>query len=151
MSYQIDQSNKIESTGDTALALSNSREYTIRIPAREKREAIRALRPHPRGRRRVRVHLRLFAVALYYLVRELPPGERVVIDKEYTGHEKSIKNMLLALLWRDNPDYDAENITFGYVGKKSPAYKKALAIYRGIARADRIITARDLLIPITGQ
>ena len=151
MSYQIDQSNKIESTGDTALALSNSREYTIRIPAREKREAIRALRRHSKGRWRVRVHLRLFAVALYYLVRELPPGERVVIDMEYTGHEKNIKNMLLSLLWRDNPDFDADNITFGYVGKKSPAHKKALAIYRGKARADRIITARDLLIPITGR
>ena len=36
MPYQVDQSNKIESTGDTALALSNDREYMIRIPAREK-------------------------------------------------------------------------------------------------------------------
>jgi hypothetical protein len=97
--YQVDQSNKIESAGDTALALSNDREYTIRIPAREKREAIRILRWHPRGRRRVRVYLRLFAVALYYLVRELSPGELVIIDTEYTGHEKSIKNMLLELLW----------------------------------------------------
>ena len=150
MPYQVDQSNKIESTGDTALALSNDREYMIRIPAREKREAIRVLRWHPRGHRRVRVYLRLFAVALYYLVKELPPGEVVIIDTEYTGHEKSIKNMLLALLWRDDPDFDADDITFGHVGKKSPAHKKALAVYRGKAKADRTLTARDLLSPITG-
>jgi DNA repair exonuclease SbcCD nuclease subunit len=149
--YQVDQSNKIESTGDTALALSNDREYTIRIPAREKREAIRVLRWHPRGRRRVRVYLRLFAVALYHLVRELPPEELVIIDTEYTGHEKSIKNMLLALLWRDNPDFNANNIAFGHVGKKSTVHKKALAVYRGKAKADRTLTAHDLLSPITGS
>jgi hypothetical protein len=96
------------------------------------------------------VYLRLFAVALYYLVKELPPGELIIIDTEYTGHEKSIKNMLLALLWRDNPDFDADNIMFGYVGKQSPAHKKALAVYRGEAKANRTLTARDLLSPITG-
>jgi hypothetical protein len=35
--YQVDQSNKIERSGDTVLALSNDQTYTIRIPAREKR------------------------------------------------------------------------------------------------------------------
>jgi hypothetical protein len=35
MPCQVDQSNKIESGGDTALALSNDKEYTIRLPARE--------------------------------------------------------------------------------------------------------------------
>jgi len=151
MPYEADQSNKIESAGDTALALSNDEEYTIRIPAREKREAIGVLRWHPKGRRRIRVYLRLFAVALYYLLRELPPGELVVIDTEYTGHEKEIKNMLLVLLWQDDPSFDADNITFGHIGKKSPAHKKALAVYQGKAKANRTLTARDLLLPITGR
>ena len=151
MPYQVDQSNKIESSGDTALALSNDEGYTIRIPAREKREAISVMRRHHGRRRRVQVYLRLFAVALYYLIRELPPGEPVVIDTEYTGHEKNIKNMLLALLWRDDPDFDADNITFGHVGKKSPAHKEALAVYRREAKANRTLMARDLLLPITGQ
>lgn len=44
MPYQVDQSNKIESSGDTALVLSNDKEYTIRLPAREKRAAVKAMR-----------------------------------------------------------------------------------------------------------
>ncbi|MDH7486492.1 MAG: hypothetical protein QHJ81_09495 [Anaerolineae bacterium] len=151
MPYQVDQSNKIESAGDTILALSNDKEYTIGIPAREKQSAIAHLRWHPSGRRRKRVYLCLFAVALYYLVRELPPDELVIIDTEYTGHEATVKNMLLGLLWRDNPNFDADNITFGYIGKKSPAHEKALAVCQGKARANRTLTARDLLLPITGQ
>ena len=151
MTYEIDQSNKIENSGDTALAVSNDEDYTIRTPAKEKQTAVAALRWHPRGKRRKLVYLRLFAVALYYLIRELSPGELIVVDVEYDGHEKDIKNLLLRLLWQDVPDFDADNITFGRVGKKSPAHKKALAVYRKKVRADRTLKARDLLLPITGQ
>lgn len=151
MPYQVDQSNKIERSGDTALALSNDQAYTIRIPAREKREAINVLVQRRKGRRRKWVILQLFAVALYYLIRELPPGEQVTIDKEYTGHEDDIKNTLLPLLWRTDPDFDAENIAFGHVGKKSAAHKKALAVYHGKAEADTILKADDLLRQIIGR
>jgi len=151
MPYQVDQSNKIERPGDTALALSNDNDYTICIPAREKQEAIGVLVRRRKGRRRKWVILQLFAVALYYLIRELPPGERVTIDVEYTGHEDDIKNTLLPLLWRDNPGFDAKNITFGYVGKRSSAHKKALAVYRGKTKADRTLKADDLLRQVIGR
>jgi hypothetical protein len=59
--------------------------------------------------------------------------------------------MLLNLLWRDNPSFNAENIIFGYVGKKSPAHKKALVVYRGKVKADKILKADDLLKKIIGQ
>jgi len=85
-----------------------------------------------------------------FLGRELSPEELVIIDTEYTGHEKSIKNMLLALLWRDDPDFNVHNIAFGHVGKGSSAHKKALAVYQGKAKANRTLKARDLLSPITG-
>jgi len=149
--YQIDQSNKIERPGDTALALSNDKNYTICIPAREKREAIGVLVQRRRGRRRKWVILQLFAVALYYLIRELPPGERVTIDMEYTGHEDDVKNALLPLLWRDDPGFDVENIIFGHVGKSSSAHKKALAVQRGKTKANRKLKADDLLRQIIGR
>ena len=151
MPYQVDQSNKIEKSGDTALALSNDKEYTIRIPAREKREAIGVLVQRRKGRRRKWIILQLFAVALYYLIRELPPGEQVTIDVEYTGHEDDVKNTLLPLLWRDDPGFDAENIAFGHVGKRSSAHKKALAVYCGQTKADRTLKADDLLRQIIGR
>ena len=149
MPCQIDQSNKIEETGDTALALSNDEEYTIRIPSREKRAAMDYLIRRRRGSRKLS-RLRLFAVALYYLLRELPPKEQVTIDIEYPGHERDVRSMLLNLLWRDDPDFDADNITFGYVGKKSPAHEKALAVYQRRAKADRTLEADDLLKQIIG-
>jgi len=91
-----------------------------------------------------------------YLICELPPGEQVTIDKEYTGHEDNIKNTLLPLLWRTDPDFDAENgrrtsCAFRHVGKKSAAHKKALAVYHGKAEADTILKADDLLRQIIGR
>ena len=151
MHYQIDRSNKIERSGDTALALSNDKDYTIRISAREKRKAIGVLIQRRKERRRKWVILQVFTVAVYYLIRELPPGERVTIDVEYTGHEDDIKNTLLPLLWRDDPGFDAKNITFGYVGKRSSAHKKALAVYRGKTKADRTLKADDLLRQVIGR
>jgi len=149
LSYEVDQSNKIENSGDTALALTNDKEYTIRIPAREKRAAMAYLTHRRQGSRKLN-YLRLFAVALYYLLRELPQGEQVMIDMEYTGHDRNVRSMLLNLLWRDDPDFDAENIIFGYVRKRSPAHRKALAVYRREAKADRILKADDLLKQIIG-
>ena len=151
MPYQVDQSNKIERSRDTVLALSNDRAYTIRIPAREKQVAINILVQRRKGRRRKWDVLQLFAVALYYLIRELPPGEQVMIDDEYMGHEDDIKNTLLPLLWRDDPDFDAENIAFGHGGKKSAVHEKALAVYHGKAKADTILKADDLLRQIIGR
>jgi len=147
--YQVDQSNKFESAGDTVLALSNDKEYTICIPAREKQAAMAYLMHRHKGSRKLN-RLRLFAVALYYLVQEVPPGEQVTIDAEYTGHEQDLRSMQLNLLWQDNPGFDADNITFGHVGKKSPAHQKALAVYRRQAGADRTLKADDLLRQIIG-
>ncbi len=147
--YEVDQSNKIECSGDTAVVLSNDEEHTIRIPAREKRAAMAYLTRRRRGSRKFN-RLRIFAVALYYLLQELPAGEQATIDTEYTGHEQDIRSMLLNLLWRDDPDFDADRIIFGYVGKKSPAHKMALAVYRGKAKADRMLKADDLLRQIIG-
>ena len=67
MPYEVDQSNKIESAGDTALALSNDKEYTICIPAREKQAAMAYLTHRRQGSRKLNF-LRLFAVALYYRI-----------------------------------------------------------------------------------
>lgn len=150
MPYQVDQSNKIERVGDTVLALSNDKEYTIRIPAREKRAAMAYLMQRSRGSRKFN-RLRLFAVALYYLLQELPLGERVTIDTEYAGHERDIRSMVLNLLWQDDPDFDAGNIIFGYVGKESPAHEKALAVFHKKTKADRTLKADDLLRQIIGR
>ena len=150
MPYQVDQSNKIERPGDTALALSNDNDYTICIPAREKRAAIEVMRLRFERLSRKLIYIRLFTAALYYLLRKLPPQQTVTIDAEYTGHERHIKAMLIYWLRQDRPDLTPDDITFGMVGKKSAAHKKALAVYRGNAKADRTLKADDLLKRIVG-
>ncbi len=150
MAYQVDQSNKIESHGDTILALSNGTDYVICIPAKDKQAVITYLTRWRRKTRKI-IYLRIFAVALYYLLKKLPSGQQVMIDMEYPGHGKNIRSMLLTLLWQDNPHFDADNIIFGHVGKKSPAHKKALEVYRRKAKADKTIKADNLLRQIIGQ
>ncbi|MFQ5398718.1 MAG: hypothetical protein ACE5E7_03880 [Anaerolineae bacterium] len=150
MSYQVDQSNKIENYGETILALSNGTSFVIRIPARDKQAVINYLLQSRRTTRKLS-RLRIFAVGLYYFLQALPPGEQVIIDMEYPGHEQNIRSMLLNLLWRDKPNFEADRIMFGYVGKKSNAHKKALAVHRGKVKADKIIKADELLKQIIGQ
>ncbi len=151
MDVEVDQSAKIEQTDkDTVLALSNDISYAIRIPARVKREAIAWLRF--KGLRGRRLYMLLFAAALHMLLREqLDRVERVILDVEYEGHERDIKLILLDLLWRDLGVWPADKITFGHIGKRSPAHKKALAVYRGNVEADRVVTVSELLGPLENK
>jgi hypothetical protein len=142
MRVEVDQSGKIERTShDTVVAFSNDFDYAILIPARVKREIIGDLRS--RGKRRP--HLLLFTTVLYELLRRhLEQLDNITIDVEYEGSEPYIKLELLRLIWQANPNYPADRITFRRIGKKSAAHKRALATYRGKAKADRVVTKRIL-------
>jgi hypothetical protein len=151
MAYEVDQSNKIESGGDTALALSNGMVFSVLIPAREKRHAFKELSIRLERLGRKYIYLRLFSASLYFLLLELPSNELVVIDVEYQGHESHIRTLLLSWLNQSRPDIMDDQITFGLVGKKSRAHKTALAVYQKELRPDRIIKADDLLDVIIGR
>ncbi len=151
MHTEVDQSGKIEQTNwDTVLAFSDSIAYAILIPAKVKRKAIDLLRST--GKRGKRLYLILFAAALYQLLKDhLSQLELITIDIEYMGSEQDIKLMLLNLIRQTHLDYPADNIIFGHVSKGSPAHKKALAVYRGNARADKTLTLEELLEPLVGR
>jgi len=116
---------------------------------REKRIALDYLKQRSGGTRKLS-QLRLFTVALYYLLQQLPSNELVTIDTEYEGHEPALRSMLLNLIWQDEPGFDSERIVFGRIGKKSNAHKLALEVYRKRKPADRILKADDLLKKIIG-
>ena len=59
--------------------------------------------------------------------------------------------MLLNLIRQTHPDYPAESIIFSHISKGSLAHKKALAVYRGNARADKTLTLEELLEPLIGR
>ena len=74
---------------------------------------------------------------------DLEPTDSLVIDKEYPGHEESIKGILINLFRKQ--ERTAPVIRFDNVGKTSPAHKAALDVFRGNSEADLIVLAKDVL------
>ncbi len=90
---EIDQSNKVEDSGDTFLAFSNDIAYTIRVPFRVKRVGIDMLRQ--RGKSKRTATLMLFAACVFLLVEEhLSEIDTIILDNEYSGREADVRSFL---------------------------------------------------------
>lgn len=145
MSFEVDQSGKIGDTKVlTVLALTNDVSHTIAILANSKRACLHELRK--RGKSGTRLYVDLFAVALFFLLRDhIARLPEVTIDVEYPGHSRTVKEHLLNLLHRAGESVSPERIAFRRIGKASPAHHKAIAVYRGQKEPDRIVSAEELL------
>ncbi|MBM3128159.1 MAG: hypothetical protein FJ009_05910 [Chloroflexi bacterium] len=145
MDIEVDQSGKIEDTrADTVIAFSDSVSGAALIPAVVKRACIRALRERD-WRSRTFV-FKIFAAALFVLIQpHIGKIERIVIDVEYPERMGDIKGKLLHLIQHIRRDFTRGQIVFDRVGKRSPAHKKAIAVYRGRAAPDRVLTANEIL------
>jgi hypothetical protein len=142
---EVDQSVKIENTSaDTVLALSNDVSHAILVPAAVKRRCLHILRE--RDWRGTVIVVKVFSAALFLLLeRHLSRIEQVVIDAEYPGHEGQIKGMLTNWMRKKQPGFSPANLVFGHVGKRSPAHKMAINITRGRGKADRVLSAEEIL------
>jgi hypothetical protein len=145
MHIEIDQSGHIEMTRDnTALALANGQRYAILIPPKTARACVQELRR--KGIKAPHMQIRLFSAALFFLLKDhINEHMAVVIDVEYAGLNKEIQRQLLRLLRQDGIHINADQIAFGYVGKKSPAHDLAIATYRGKVKPDRVIGVEEML------
>lgn len=145
MRIEIDQSGKVEHTQvNTALAFSNSDSSAVLIPAVEKRACLEALRK--RGHRGFEPYLRLFVAGVFLLIRDyLPKIVLVVIDVENEGHDKIIRRLLLRQIRKVRENFPPDAIVFEQIGRKSPAHKKALAVFQKKEQPARRIRARELL------
>lgn len=140
MTYQIDQSHKIEQTEkDTILALSNDVQFAIRLAAKEKRLLQDLFRASAEPE--VFIYF-VFAALLAILLVTVKPNRKVYVDHEYLGHEDIIKLKLTAILRKMNLPVE---VGFCYVGKASPAHALAAKIATGKLKANRTITANDIL------
>jgi hypothetical protein len=142
---EVDQSIKIGDThAPTVLALSNDVEQSLLIPATVKRACVRTLRG--RWESSTVMYIRLFAAVLFLLLREhLERASRVIIDAEYPGHERDIKDDLLRFCRRAGLTVDPAIIHFAPVGKHSPAHHIALETLRGKRPPDQVATVEELL------
>src|SRR5215212_5215092 len=142
---EVDQSGKIEDTKeDTVLALSNGMHWSILIPATVKRSCITKLRS--RGEHGKKFYLRLFAIALYFLLQDhIEHLSHAIIDIEYTGKDAQIKRFVMNLLQRSGRKVQAGQLRFMLVGKQSAAHALAWDTLRGRRKPDRVISLVELL------
>lgn len=145
MRIEVDQSGKVEDTATgTVIAFSNEKKYSILIPSTVKRECLEELRQ--RGRTGKSIYRRMFTIGLFLLLKgRFQKSDFTVIDVEYTGHSRSIKEHLINLLIGAGMKVDADNIQFRRIGRKSPAHDLAYLTHRGEIKTNRKITSKELI------
>ncbi len=142
---EVDQSIKFENTKrDTVLAFSNAITFTLLIPASAKQDCVTLLRKKITSGSTL--YTQLFATCLFLLLRNhMNQLGMVIIDGEYTGKEAQIKQHLLHLFRNRGYKVDSQQITFGSIGKKSPAHEAAIETLRGNLNPNMIVRLEDML------
>lgn len=115
MKIEIDQSGKIEQTNRLAVVgFANGRSGTIIISAKEKQLVRSQFRKVSEPR--VLIY-KMFSALIYLLIRDyIDELDQIVIDREYPGHERLIKDHLTQLIRINKPTIDPEIIYFKEIG-----------------------------------
>lgn len=139
MTYQIDQSGKIEQTAkDTILCLANGGMDSVLIKAKTKRQIQEIFRRHGQIRNFV---LFSFCAGLSLLLKKNLKIGKVMIDREYFGKEPVIKNILEKMLGKNAVSLQIE---FGLIGKNSHAHFLAKKV-AAKKKKTRIIKFEEIL------
>lgn len=141
MTYQIDQSGKIEQTNRlTVVTLANGQPLTIKISSIEKQKLIRTIINLDRPKKNY--SYKIF-VALIIILLKKKNLNTLTIDTEYLRHEADIKDMLIQ--WGKREKIKIPHITFTQIGKDNPAHLAGISVYRNHSKANIIVRAEDLL------
>jgi len=142
MKIESDQSIKIENTSkDTVLAFSNKESFAICIKAKTKRQLQEKFRKIGEPRSFV---LRVFSAGVALLLKNYSDKQlEVIIDIEYPGHEKTIKDLILQMYGKISSK-KIENITFGLIGKNSRAHIVTYNIKIKKRNIEKIITCQEI-------
>jgi len=91
---EVDQSGRMEMSGDTTVAASNSFAVTVRVTARVKQQVRQALLE--RGVKPKMVMIRVFVGAIWLAIRDyLAEIHLLAVDIEYASYEAVIRSLLL--------------------------------------------------------
>ena len=147
MKYQIDQSGKIEQTNrNTVIACAGKVEMTILLKKKEKRKLQQVFKQT--DNLKVFPYL-TFAALLALLIKQLKPKEKIIIDKEYFGHEKLIQDKIETYLVELGKSF-LPQIEFGHVGKLSDAHSLAYKVARGKIKPTLIVNSKEIMKIILG-
>jgi len=143
MIIEIDQSGKIEQTNrHTVIAFSNSKKKSIMISASEKKKIQSEFRRI--GRPRMFVYQTFNIMIFILLKRYIKKIDRIIIDKEYPGKEKVMKNQIVDLFNKSQIEIDPKLILFKEIGKKSNAHSVGYLAFKK-KKADIKITAKEII------
>lgn len=142
---EIDQSIKIDDTnGDTILAYSNEKYFSVLIPASIKRELFKSL--YEKQKNKVIFKIKLFCSGLFYLIEGIVKEDIIItIDNEFDGRENDVKGILLNLIWKINPKFDKRDLRIKEIGKKSRAHEIAKKVHNKQLKSNKIITKQEIL------
>ena len=141
---EIDQSGRIEMSGETTVAASNGFTVTVRVTARVKQEVRQALLE--RGVKPKMVMIRMFVGAVLLAIRDHLEGINLLtIDEEYIGYEATIKSLLLDRIRALGYEFPRYDVVITRIGKNSPAHRAAIRVTRRQAKADKTLSAKELL------
>lgn len=141
---EVDQSGRMEMSGDTTVAASNSFTVTVRVTARVKQQVKQALLE--RGGKPKMVMIRIFVGAIWLAIRDhLAEIHLLAVDAEYASYEAVIRSLLLDRIRAQGFEFFKESIVIVQVGKKSPAHSAAIRVTRRQAKADKIPSVGELL------
>ena len=120
--------------------------FSIFISAKAKREIFSELKRKRVSRSETKLHILVFATLLFLLLKDhISRLESVIVDVEYHGHDRSIKEHFLNLCRRHRIKVPSSFSAFTLVGKKSPAHDLAIQVFRGKTKADKEINASEVL------
>lgn len=130
MFVEVDQSGKFEQLNThTVVACANGDRVAIFLSAAVKRRLVQKLRRSLVPRRDMVAIV--FAVLVFILLADLKKlPDKVLIDEEYTGKDKIIKETIEKLLSKRTKERWKGYIRFGRIGKSSPAHKLAWRLHK---------------------
>jgi hypothetical protein len=141
---EVDQSGRIEMSGETTIAVSNDLTVTVRVTARVKRKVRETLLE--RGVKPKMLMIRMFVGAILLAIRDhLGEISMLTIDEEYTGYEAVIKSLLLDRIRSLRFEFTRDDIVITRIGKNSPAHRAAIRVTRRQVAADKTPSAEELL------
>ncbi|PIU03363.1 hypothetical protein COT44_04045 [Candidatus Shapirobacteria bacterium CG08_land_8_20_14_0_20_39_18] len=125
MTYEIDQSGKIEQTSiDTVIAITNSNQYALIFNKTNKRRLV-------------------FSILIALIIKKAGIKHKVIIDNEYLGHEKFIAERINKTL-EDLKINNLPSIQFGHIGKTSKAHNLARKVGNRKIKADMNIRLEEI-------
>lgn len=144
--YQIDQSGKIEQTErHTVIACTNEQQFTVLLKKGEKRKIQRVFKAADMQKLFPYV---TFATLIAILLQKLLPKHKVIIDREYAGHESFIEERIESYITQLGSK--TPQVEFGHVGKSSKAHQLGYKVAIGKEKATLVVTADKVLKVIIG-